>query len=435
MDLSDIDNISFARKYRPTSIDDYVGNADVKETVRRYLRNGRPQSVLLTGNSGCGKTTMARLLAKEYLCEDRDPEKGACGECMSCVAIDEYISTGKNDMLPDIYEIDSTDKSGKKDIDSLLSTIDYPAMGGSWKIYIIDEAHKLSEGAMGRLLKSLEEPPEGVLMIFCTTNPERLLDTIKNRCQLKLQVSKPTMAELVKHLQVVCMKEDREYDLNGLRLIAARANNVIRDSLNLLEQVLTTRGNATGESVSAEFKEVSDKLIFDFFEDYLKKDYMDYIRVLYTIKTTSTFPQFLNTLSSFTVRGIYVINGIDVEGLSGDELLSYARLFRKFSVDDLSYILSSIRKMGYGDIEANFMSFIYNDRGNAKPEEKPKLNIVSDSSQEERHFRNSNLQILEDAKLSKGRSGMVGELESVSFSDVSSEMFNLEKVSSTPETS
>lgn len=91
--------------------------------------------------------------------------------------------------------------------------------------------------------------------------------------------------------------------------------------------------------------------------------------------------------------------------------------------------------MGYGDIEANFMSFIYNDRGNAKPEEKPKLNIVSDSSQEERHFRNSNLQILEDAKLSKGRSGMVGELESVSFSDVSSEMFNLEKVSSTPETS
>ena len=94
-------NLSFARRFRPTKMSDYTGNAEIKESLLRYLKSNRPQSILLTGTTGCGKTTLARLIIKEYFCEDRDEETGACGVCDTCQAIDEYITTGELDALPD----------------------------------------------------------------------------------------------------------------------------------------------------------------------------------------------------------------------------------------------------------------------------------------------------------------------------------------------
>lgn len=421
------EDISFARWYRPTTLEGYIGNKDVKETVKRYLKNGRPQSILLSGNSGCGKTTLARLLVKEYFCEDRDVEEGACGECITCQAFDEYIRTGKNDMLPDVYEIDASDNSGKKDMDAMLSSMEYPPMNGEWKAYIVDEVHLLSEGAMGRLLKSLEEPPEGVLLIFCTTNPEKLLDTVRNRCQLKLNITKPTTSDIISLLKTVCLQQGKDYDLNGLRMIVSRADNVVRDSLNYLERVLNTRGDATGGSVSEEYREVSDKLIFDFYDSFLRKDYLWYINILYRIKSTFNFSQFLITLTNFTTRGIYILNGVDVEGLSKEELQSYLGLFKRFSPSDIAYVLSSLRRMNIGDIEANFMAFIYVEDGSSKSEE-PTIKVEDSSIQQEVKLRNTNLQDLEKLKLSNGINSLSGQMKEVGFADVK-DLFILEKVS------
>lgn len=422
------DDISFARKYRPKSLEGYIGNSQVKETVQRYLKNGRPQSILLTGNSGCGKTTMARLLVKEYLCEERDPEKGACGECVTCQMVDEYIETGDTEMIPDLLEIDASDKSGKKDIDSMLSGMEYPPMAGAWKVYIIDEVHLLSENAMGRLLKSLEEPPEGVLLIFCTTNPEKLLPTIKNRCQLKLNVTKPTTKDIIELLQRVCLIEDKNYDLIGLRTLAARSDNVIRDSLNNLERVLNTRGDATGVNVSAEFREVSDKLVFDFYKAYLDKNYFEYMNILYKIKVGYSFDQFLLTLTNFTTRGIYVLNSVDVEGLSESEITEYMTLFKRFSPKQLSITLSALKRMNVGDVEVNLMAFIYEEELPVVPD-MPKLNVESTerSLGAERTFRNSNVQALEKSKLKEGSKSVVKEMSDLSLHDVK-ELFTLEKV-------
>ena len=418
--------ISFARKYRPVSLSGYIGNSQVKETVQRYLKAGRPQSILLTGNSGCGKTTMARLLVKEYLCEDRDEETGSCGKCTTCQLVEDYITTGVGDMLPDVYEIDATSE-GSKGISFMLENMEYPPVSGDWKCYIIDEVHKLSESAMSKLLKPLEEPPEGVLMIFCTTNPERLLDTIKNRCQLKLQVTKPTTKDIVGLLQTVCLREDKNYDLNGLRIIASRSDNVIRDSLNNVERVINTRGDATGLSVSAEFREVSDKLVFDFYNAYLEKDYMQYVNIMYKIKTEFNFSQFLLTLTNFTIRGIYILNSVDVEGLSEDELKAYLALFKKFSPKDLSYILSSLRRMGMGDIESNFMAFIYTDVSEQPTNSVSTVRVPDVPISEERSLRNSNLQNIENAKLREGSKSLSSEMEETGLSGVS-EYFNLERV-------
>ena len=420
------ENISFARKYRPNTLEKYIGNSEIKETVKRYLKTGRPQSILLTGNSGCGKTSLARLIAKEYFCEDRDPETGACDECMSCETMNDYIKTGNTEMLTDLYEIDSSDKSGKKDIDAMLESMQYPAMGGDWKVYIVDEVHLLSAGAMGRLLKSLEEPPQGVLMILCTTDPDKLLDTIINRCQLKMEVKKPTTSELVNFLRNVCLEESKDYDIPGLRSLVVRAENVVRDSLNNLERVLNTRGSATYNSVNAEFKEVSEKLIFDFYEAFQKKDYLGYVNVLYQVKTKYDFGQFLISLTNFTTRGIYILNSVDVEGLTEEELKSYMALFKKFSIKDISYILSSLRRMNLGDIEANFMAFIYTDN-NEKEEDIPVVHVTESTVAEEKTLRNSNLQRLETAKLEEGSKSIKSEMEPVGLKDMKG-FFTVEKV-------
>lgn len=422
------EDISFARKYRPNSLAGYIGNQEVKETVQRYLRNGRPQTILLTGNSGCGKTTLARIILREYMCQDRG-EDGACGECFSCQSFDDYIETGNSDALPDIYEIDSSDKSGKKDIDAMLSGMEYPPLNGDWKGYIIDEVHLLSEGAMGRLLKSVEEPPEGVVLIFCTTNPEKLLDTIKNRCQLKLQVSKPSMRDIVALLENVCLNEGKEYNIAGLRMIAARSENVVRDALNNVERVLTTRGAATDACVAAEFKEISDKLIFDFYKAYVNKRYMDYINIMYSIKTSYSFEQFLISLTNFTTRGIYILNGVDVEGISREEVNSYLSLFRKISPAQISHILSSLRQMRLGDLESNFMSFIYCDIDTpAKPSSgsEPAV-MVKSGIQEEQKLRSSNLASVEETKLNEGARVLSSATQEVGFGSLG-DLFLVEKV-------
>lgn len=423
------EKLGFARRFRPTTMANYVGNEKNKETIKRYLKGKKPQSILLTGNTGCGKTTIARLLVKEYLCEDRDDEKGACGVCNSCIAVDDYILTGSTEMLPDIHEIDITDKSGKSDIDSILETVEYPSITGGWKVYLLDEVHMASRQAQSRILKILEEPPEDVLFIFCTTDPDKMLDTLKNRCQLKLSIVKPTLVDITSLLKRVCLEESKDYDLEGLRTIASRSEFVIRDSLNNLERVLETRGDAKSTSVNEEFNEISNALLFQFYKAFREKDFLAYMGLLYKIKVSFDFRQFLVSLNNFTMRGIYILNGVDVEGISEDELVSYKELFKSFTTEELSYILSSLRRMDIGDIEANLIGFIYCQNEN-KVVESSQVNLDTPQVKEgnEYSFRNDVLKQREKDKITSGIKSLEDNMKEVGVSDMGS-LFQFEKVS------
>lgn len=325
-------------------------------------------------------TTFARLLAKEYLCEDRDDVTGACDMCASCQELDDYIQTGDTSMLSSVREVDIADQSGKRDIDVVLEEMLIPAFG--WKVYIFDEVHMATNQAQNRMLKIAEEPPENVLMIFCTTDPDKLLETLRNRCQLTLRVKKPTVAELGGLLKRVCSTEGVDCDIKGVNFIANRAGLTIRKALTSLEQVVTERGDATYDSAISVFEEISDTLIVNFYKKLLgtpkydrngnvirdklgnpevSRDVLGYVTLLSKIKSKVDLNTFVNNLIDFTKKGIFVINQVQVDGVSDGELSIYRSLFGDFTVEQMANLINTLVELasGKGDIEMNLLSLGY----------------------------------------------------------------------------
>lgn len=304
-------------------------------------------------------TTFARLLAKEYSCEDRNEETGACGQCLSCQTIDDYIATGDTSILSNIQEIDITDQSGKKDLDSVLADMEMPAFGDEWKIFIFDECHMATPALQNRLLKIAEEPPEHVLMLFCTTNPEKLIDTLKNRCQLKLHVTKPKVKELAGLLRYVCENEGVDYDMQGLEFIANRGELTIRTALTNLQQVVTEQNSAKYDNAIQVFDAVSSTVIINFFKALKAKDVFRYVTLLYEIKAKMDLNVFVNELSGFVQRGIYTINGIQLDGVSDNELKVYRDLFGDMGVAQINTLLTKVLNLNPKNLEMELLLLGY----------------------------------------------------------------------------
>lgn len=356
----DIESLPFHRKYRPNTLAGYIGNAKIKETAMKALSSDKkPQVILLWGSSGCGKTTFARLLAKEYSCTERDVEKGACNTCYNCQLVNDYIATGNTDMLQSIQEIDITEQSGKRDLSAVLSDMQMPSYDDEWRTYILDECHMASEGLQNRLLKIAEETPENVLIIFCTTNPEKMLPTLKNRCNLQLHVTKPKVKELVGLLRHVCECEQVEYDTEGLEFIANRGELTIRTALQNLQQVVNEQQSAKYDNVIKVFDAISSQLIISFFRALKAKDVFRYITLLYEIKSKFDLNMFVNELRSFVQRGVYTINGIALDGVSQNDLKVYRDLFSDLGVAQISFLINRLTAMNANNLEMSLMLLGY----------------------------------------------------------------------------
>lgn len=374
----DIESLPFHRKYRPNTLKGYIGNQKIKETAMKALMSDKkPQVILLWGSSGCGKTTFARLLAKEYSCEDRDPETGACDTCYSCQMINDYIATGNTDMLQNIQEIDITEQSGKRDLSAVLNDMTMPSYAGEWRTYILDECHMASEGLQNRLLKIAEETPENVLIIFCTTNPEKMIPTLQNRCNLKLHVTKPKVKELVGLLKHVCECEQVEYDTEGLEFIANRGELTIRTALQNLQQVVNEQHSAKYDNVIKVFDAISSTLITSFFRALKNKDVFRYISLLYEVKSKFDLQMFVNELRAFVQRGVYTINGIVLDGVTANDLKVYKDLFGDLGVAQISYLINRITSMNANNLEMSLMLLGYTGLDVPIPGANPSENVFA----------------------------------------------------------
>ena len=352
------EELGYHRKYRPNKLSDYIGNDKLVKSLLDTLKNGtRPQVFLFDGHAGCGKTTVARLLAKEYLCEDRSDEHGACCNCVTCRNMDDYIRTGDNTQLLGVKEIDCSVGGKAAEIDILISEIYQPSYDDSWKVYIFDECHLISRTTQGRLLKMFEEPPEKVLIILCTTNPEQMLDTIMSRCQHRYTVVKPKLEELAKHLKKVCIKEGVDCEDRALAVIATSADFVPRQALIQLEKIVVQKGSVTYDNTLEVLNIVSDRYYYDFYRYLLEPqiDVFAYINFLSDLKEHEDLGRFIDGLIAFTNRGLYVYNGVMVQGLDTSEIKRYRTIFSKFSNTDIINLLKLLKQIKSGDIETELL--------------------------------------------------------------------------------
>ncbi|NNF57072.1 MAG: DNA polymerase III subunit gamma/tau [Rhodothermaceae bacterium] len=227
-----------ARKYRPQTFGDVVGQAHVAQTLQNAIRLGRlAHAYLFSGPRGVGKTTAARILAKAVNCttplaerEDAEP----CRTCDSCRAFEEGRSLN-------IIEVDAASNNKVEDIRELRETVRIPPQGAKKKIYILDEVHMLSASAFNALLKTLEEPPPYVLFIFATTEPHKVLPTILSRTQ-RFDFRRIAVPEIVGRLQAICAEEGVESDNEALMLLARKADGALRDALSLFDQAVSLVG-------------------------------------------------------------------------------------------------------------------------------------------------------------------------------------------------
>lgn len=219
------------RKYRPQTFEDVIGQAHVTSTLAREVAEGRvAHAYLFAGPRGTGKTTTARILAKALNCDQRFPDGSPCNQCSSCMAITEGTSL-------DVLELDAASHNSVDDVREMrVSVSTVASSGAARRVFILDEAHMLSKAAANALLKTLEEPPSHVHFVLATTEPYKLLDTIRSRTQ-RFDFHAVPVEALAAHLARIADAEGYRADPSALIAVARHAAGSVRDSLSLLEQV------------------------------------------------------------------------------------------------------------------------------------------------------------------------------------------------------
>ncbi len=242
----------FHQKYRPRKLDELVGQEFISITLKQALISQKiAPAYLFNGPRGTGKTSSARIFAKSLNClSSEQPTPNPCGTCELCMQIADGNAL-------DIIEIDAASNTGVENIREIIDRARFAPTQARWKVYVIDECHMLSTAASNALLKTIEEPPERVVFILATTNPERVINTIQSRCQ-KFDFKRISSNTIFHNLSDIANKESIKFEDQALKLIAKRSNGGMRDAQSLLDQLSLLPNGVTTKNVQNLLGEVSE---------------------------------------------------------------------------------------------------------------------------------------------------------------------------------
>lgn len=340
---------SLYRKYRPLTFDSVVGQQHIVSTLEHAITEGRlSHAYLFCGPRGTGKTTMARILAKALLCRNAEAARaegasgcmpdGTCEEC-------ELIAEGNH---PDVYELDAASRTGVDNVrEEIINSVNFAPVRGKYKIYIVDEVHMLTTAAFNALLKTLEEPPAHVIFVLCTTDPQKILETILSRCQ-RFDFHRIGNEDIEHRLSYVCEQEGFDYDDEALAIVARHAKGGMRDALSTLEQ-LSVFGNGAVHADDARslLGEVSDQILGEFARAIAERDIAElYGLIRAQVEEGNDLLELTRDLVAH-VRDVYVacVAGARAELFEGgaeqaEALAAEAAAFGEHSADRLARVLT-----------------------------------------------------------------------------------------------
>ena len=358
---------NFATKYRSKDVDRYIGNElAVQKLLNRFAsKDGEdyPACVMISGASGCGKTTMARMSTKLVLCENKQLRKWKnreyllpCNQCKMCQDLNEYIETAIATKLFSVKELDSS-KTGNVDaVRQFVESASMPKLFAGYSIFIFDECHLISKAGQESMLKFTEDAPPK----FCTTDPQKMIDALKTRMDLKIEIELPSVADNVELMKWVSTEEGFAFDKPALELIAVRSNCVFRQSLKQLENVYRSYGSVRYDDVVKVLDVNKNRgLYFDFLEFLRTKNTVLYTKTVHNAMLEIGLKSFVEGLREFVKRGLYISLGLHVLGITKDEIKLYKDLFDKFNNEEILALLEFLNNLGRGDIETQLLLLGY----------------------------------------------------------------------------
>lgn len=345
-----------ARKYRPQSFDQMVGQNHITQTINNALKYDRlPHALLFTGLRGTGKTSSARILAKILRC--MNPRDFApCNECQSCLE----IASGR---AMDVIEIDGASNNGVDAIRDLRDNVMFAPSYGKYKIFIIDEVHMLSTSAFNALLKTLEEPPQHIIFILATTEVHKIPQTILSRCQ-RFDFRRISLKQVSDYLKKICNLEKIKSDDAALWLIAKQGDGSMRDSLSLLDQVISfTNSNLTEAEVSQVLGLTERSLVFAVFDCLTQRKPAELVSYLEKISVSGQNPSlFLEDLLKLVRHSLLLKadpKATDLIDLPQDEILLLTEKIQHFSDSDLHMLFDMALKAAQDLYRASDVQIVF----------------------------------------------------------------------------